>query len=60
MRAQGLGLGLGLGVRVRVRLGIGFICTRYLAQTTSAYNLVQSTFYEVSCLLHARQEFSLK
>ena len=26
----------------------------------SAYNPLQSTFYEVSCLLHVTQEFSLK
>ena len=31
-----------------------------LTQTTSAYNPVQSTFYDVSCLLHVTREFSLK
>ena len=29
-------------------------------QTTSEYNPVQSNFYDVSCLLHVRREFSLK
>ena len=33
---------------------------RALTQTTSAYNPVQSTFYDVSCLLHVTREFSLK
>ena len=31
-----------------------------LTQTTSEYNPVQSIFYDVSCLLHVRREFSLK
>ena len=29
-------------------------------ETTSAYNPVQSTFYDVSCLLHVTRESSLK
>ena len=31
-----------------------------LTKTTSAYNSVQSNFYDVSCLLHVTREFSLK
>ena len=31
-----------------------------LTQTTSEFNPVQSTFYDVSCLLHITREFSLK
>ena len=53
----------------------GVVCTSCLCQkperaryervrafdtTTSAYNPVQSTFYDVSCLLHVTREFSLK
>ena len=29
-------------------------------QTTSEYKPVESNFYDVSCLLHVRREFSLK
>ena len=31
-----------------------------MTQTTSEFNPVQSTFYDVSCLLHVTREFSLK
>ena len=31
-----------------------------LTQTTREYNPVPRTFYDVSCLLHVRREFSLK
>ena len=38
----------------------GYMHELFVSKTTSPYNSVQSTFYDVSCLLHVTREFSLK